>query len=157
MTLFNESNIDSNVNGINYAFLLEQLKRHEGLRLKVYKCPAGRLTIGYGRNVEDRGITKKEAEYLLNNDVEDCEKELKISFTWYNNLDHVRQSVLINMCFNMGIRKLKQFKKMIHYIESKEWDKAADEMKDSNWFNQVGDRAVELITQMRSGVFQNTV
>ena len=82
-----------------------QLVRHEGLRLKPYRCTAGKLTIGYGRNLDDRGISRKEAYAMLDRDIRDCEQWLidKIPDI-YNNLDEVRQSVLLNMCFNLASR-----------------------------------------------------
>ena len=80
----------------------EQLVRHEGLRLKPYRCTAGKLTIGYGRNLDDRGISKKEAYAMLEKDILDCEKWLIDEIPEiYNKLDEVRQSVLLNMCISI--------------------------------------------------------
>lgn len=86
----------------------EQLVRHEGLRLKPYRCTAGKLTIGIGRNLEDCGISQAEAYVLLENDIQNCEKQLLDEIPEiYNTLDEVRKSVLLNMCFN--------FKKIFQY------------------------------------------
>ena len=60
--------------------LANQLIKHEGLRLTPYRCPAGRLTIGIGRNLEDKGITEKEAVMLLKNDIQECIENLKTIF-----------------------------------------------------------------------------
>lgn len=80
----------------------EQLVRHEGLRLKPYRCTAGKLTIGYGRNLDDRGISKKEAYAMLEKDILDCEQWLIDEIPEiYNKLDEVRQSVLLNMCISI--------------------------------------------------------
>ena len=79
-----------------------QLVRHEGLRLKPYRCTAGRLTIGIGRNLDDRGISQKEAYAMLERDIQDCEQWLIDEIPEvYNKLDEVRQSVLINMCISI--------------------------------------------------------
>ena len=67
-------------------FLVDQIKRHEGFRSKVYKCSAGKWTIGYGRNVEDVGITVTEAEYLLDKDLYKSQIELSSSLPWYKGL-----------------------------------------------------------------------
>ncbi len=82
-----------------------QLVRHEGLRLKPYRCTAGKLTIGIGRNLEDRGISQKEAYAMLERDILDFEQQLLNEIPdVYNGLDEVRQSVLLNMCFNLESR-----------------------------------------------------
>lgn len=87
-----------------------QLVRHEGLRLKPYLCTAGKLTIGIGRNLEDRGISQKEAYAMLEQDIVDCEQQLIDEIPQgYTKLDEVRQSVLLNMCFNLGIKGLLEF------------------------------------------------
>jgi len=70
------------ISGISESLLIAQLKKHEGFRSKVYKCPAGYLTIGYGRNLETNGLTKEEAEYLLQKDVEKIETELSKRIPW---------------------------------------------------------------------------
>ncbi|HQM17030.1 MAG: lysozyme [Candidatus Cloacimonas sp.] len=80
----------------------EQLVRHEGLRLKPYRCTAGRLTIGIGRNLDDCGISQSEAYVMLINDIMNCEKQLQSKIPdIYNGLDEVRKSVLLNMCISI--------------------------------------------------------
>ena len=76
-----------------------QLVRHEGLKLKPYRCTAGKLTIGIGRNLDDRGISQKEAYAMLERDIQDCEQWLIDEIPEvYNKLDEVLKSVLLNMC-----------------------------------------------------------
>ena len=87
---------------MNRVQLIEELKRDEGVVLTLYKCSAGKNTIGVGRNVDDRGITEDESDYLLGNDIDLCVDELENNFTWYKNLSDARQRVLVNMCFNLG-------------------------------------------------------
>ncbi len=80
----------------------EQLVRHEGLRLKPYRCTAGKQTIGIGRNLDDYGISQTEAYVLLENDIQNCEKQLIDEIPEiYNGLDEVRKSVLLNMCISI--------------------------------------------------------
>ena len=128
----------------------ELIKKHEGLRLKPYHCSAGKLTIGYGRNIEDNGITQNEAEMLLNNDIQNCYAEC-IKFPFWNKLNEARQAVLIDMCFNIGISRLKGFKKMLAALELGAYYRAAEEMLDSNWARQVKSRATELAEIMEKG------
>ena len=124
--------------------IVEQLIRHEGLKLKVYKCPSGKLTIGIGRNLEDRGITKEEALYLLYNDIDACIIDLYREVQWIRDLDGGKQEVLVNMCFNLGIDGLLKFKKFLSALESGNLKEAKQEMLDSRWAVQVGNRAIEL-------------
>jgi len=129
-----------------------QLVRHEGLRLKPYRCTAGKLTIGIGRNLDDRGISQKEAYVLLENDIQNCEKQLLDEIPEiYNGLDDVRKSVLLNMCFNLGIKGLLEFKNTLAFIAAGDWERAANGMLASKWAKQVGKRAIELSEMMRKG------
>lgn len=128
----------------------EQLIDHEGFEARVYHCPAGKLTIGVGRNLEDKGITKEEALYLLRNDIKECETDLRTIFDNFEGLDDIRKNVLIDMRFNLGPNRFRQFKKMIAAVRQKDFQQAAEEMKDSNWYRQVGKRAENLCEMMRS-------
>jgi lysozyme len=133
--------------------LVEQLIKHEGLKLMPYTCTAGKLTIGVGRNIEDNGITEDEAMYLLHADIARTIDEL-VKFDWYCSLDEVRRGAIVNMCFNLGLPTLLKFTNMINAIKLKDYGLAAKEMLDSRWARQVGDRAVELSNQMRTGSYK---
>lgn len=130
--------------------LIAQLKEHEGIRLKPYRCTSNKLTIGVGRNIEDRGITEDEAEYLLNNDINICLKELELHLPWFYQLPESAQIVLVDMCFNMGMPRLMQFKKTLNYLADHNFANAAVEMLDSRWARQVGARAKYLSFQLKS-------
>ena len=86
--------------------LINQLRRHEGLRLKPYQCSGDppKWTIGFGRNIEDNGITQEEAEIMLLNDLKMVEEELN-GHVWYDGLSETRKAVLQNMSFNIGFLK----------------------------------------------------
>jgi lysozyme len=124
--------------------MIAMLKRQEGLRLKVYSCPAGKLTIGYGRNLEDRGITLQEADYLLQNDILFVRKNLEKNIMYFNELPLPVQEVLINMGFQLGIKGLLKFKNTLFYISKSLWDEASIEMLDSRWAKQTPSIAKEL-------------
>ena len=132
------------------ATIQEQLILHEGKKDKPYRCTAGKLTIGVGRNLEDKGLTDDEIMYLLDNDIAEAERDLE-QFEWYSKLKWERKRVLIDMRINLGLRGLLSFKKMIAKIESEEWEEAAYEMLDSQWAAQVGMRAERLAEMMRTG------
>ncbi len=131
--------------------LTEQLKKHEGFRSKPYLCSAGKLTIGYGRNLDDVGVSRSEAFELLRQDIARARWDVEKNIECANKLNIPRQDVLINMCFNMGIYNLLLFKKMIAALEKRDYDEAAKQMLNSRWATQVGYRAVELAEQMRTG------
>lgn len=129
----------------------ELILKHEGLRLKPYKCPSGRTTIGIGRNLDDRGITEAEAHYLLKNDIEGFGKDLDFWYSNWRTLTPNRQAVLLDMCFNMGVHGLMGFKKTLDLISDERYEEAAKEMLNSKWAHQVGSRAVELSEMMKEG------
>jgi lysozyme len=134
--------------------LIEQIKRHEGFRGFPYHCTANKLSIGYGRNLDANGISSSEAEMLLDNDLYRVEHELKRAWPHFAAMpESARKDVLINMAFNLGTRRLMTFKKTLEFVRLSEFDKAADEMLKSKWAVQVGNRAIELSGQMRSGKY----
>jgi lysozyme len=122
---------------------IEMNKGHEGLRLKPYKCTSRKLTIGYGRNLDDKGITEKEADTMLLNDIIECIQQLTRHFPWIDELSHNRQAVLI--------KGLMKFEKTLDAIRFFDYDKAADYMLQSEWAKQVGQRAITLSNMMREG------
>jgi len=158
----------------NREDLVNKLIKHEGLRLQVYKDTLGIDTIGIGRNLEDRGITEEEldwmdipsvdtvyehgiteadAMYLAQNDVQIVEQELLRAHPCVENLDAVRQLVLIDMAFNLGVPRLCKFKKMWAAVHAKQFDVAAKEMLDSRWATQVKSRSTKLAHAMHHGEF----
>lgn len=134
--------------------LKELIKKHEGRMLKPYRCPAGKLTIGYGRNLEDKGITEAEAEFMLDNDINVIIRACKETFSWFIFLDNVRQAVIVDMIYNLGLGGFLGFKNTIAAIREKDWNRAADNMLQSKWASQVGNRALELAEMMRDGRFE---
>lgn len=132
--------------------LLAIIRRHEGLRLKPYLCSEGKITIGFGRNLEDMGISEKEAEMLLMSDIERCYEELDV-FSWFHDLDQVRQEAMVNMLFNLGLPTFLEFKRTLKFMAEGAYSQAAAEMLDSKWANQVGDRANELAYMVETGCY----
>ncbi len=135
------------------TMLTGMLEEEEGYRAMPYRCTGGKLTIGIGRNLEDRGITKEEAYHLLHNDVQIELKQLKERLSFFDKLDPIRQIVLVDMAFNLGITRLLGFKKTLAFIAKGDYIAAAKEMLDSAWARQVGRRANRLSEMMRSGTY----
>lgn len=133
--------------------LKAELMRDEGIRLKPYRDTVGKLTIGIGRNLDDNGISRGEALYLLDRDI-DTALALAANELWWPSVadDDVRARVMLNMLFNVGIIRLRGFVKMLTAVHDKRWADAAREMRESKWAGQVGDRAERLAKMMESGV-----
>lgn len=131
--------------------LYEQLKLHEGKKNKPYKDTIGKLTIGIGRNLDDRGITEEEIVFLFGTDVALVEKDLDKNLKWWREMSEVRQRVLADMCFNLGITKLLTFKNTLEAMRTKRYEDAASGMLNSLWAKQVKGRAVRLANMMRTG------
>ena len=151
--------------------LLDQLVLHEGLELLPYKDSLGIDTIGIGRNLEHRGlseeelahigkdisdicewgITKEQAYYLAENDIKIVEEEVCKAHPCVVELDEIRQRVIIDMAFNIGVPRLNKFVKMWKAIDEQDFAEAKVQMLDSRWANQVGNRAVRLSNAMDTG------
>ena len=133
--------------------LLDMLMLHEGLELKPYQCTADKTTIGVGRNLQDVGITEDEAKYLLQNDIDRILKEVE-HWSFLEKLNEPRQAVILDMVFNMGVTRFNAntWVKTFAAIQDNDWEKAANEMLESKWAKQVGQRAIRLSQMMRKGV-----
>jgi len=150
---------------VNHDLLREMIRRHEGLSLKPYRCPAGKQTIGYGWNMDahklpgdvasclnyNGAITKTQAERLLNISIDMAERQTRDIFTAFGCFTENRQAALVDFVFNVGVGTALKFKKMLAAITAGDWGKAADEAYDSEWRKQVGDRAEEIIGMLRVG------
>ncbi|MBF0621996.1 MAG: glycoside hydrolase family protein [Magnetococcales bacterium] len=139
---------------LNMQQMLKQLVLHEGMRTKPYKCTAGKLTIGVGRNLDDVGISEDEAHYLLANDVDKAAREVEERIPAYARLDEVRKRVLVDMAFNMGVGGMMNFKNMLAALERGDYATTAKEMLDSRWARQVGNRSQRLAVMMETGIDQ---
>lgn len=133
------------------SHLREMLVRHEGLKLKPYIDTAGKLTIGVGRNLTDRGLSVDEVSMLLDNDIADAKADLKRALPWTETLDEVRHDALVSMCFNLGILRLLDFKLFLAALEAGDYPTAKKEMLNSRWAKQVGSRADELAAMILGG------
>ncbi len=136
---------------MNHARLKAQLRLHEGERFRAYKCTAGKTTIGVGRNLDDVGITRAEADFLLDNDIARIEQELDTAHPWWLEMNEVRQRVLIDMTFNLGISRLNTFTNTMSAMRRGDYVRASEEMLASRWASQVGQRATRLAEMMRTG------
>jgi len=136
------------------SMIIEMLRAHEGVETHAYKCTAEKITIGVGRNIDPTGgigLSDDEIDFLLANDVARVNKELLLTFSWFAELDEVRKDAMINICFQLGLPRLKKFKMSLAHMKNGDYDLAADEFLISNWANQTPARAKEITTMIRSG------
>jgi lysozyme len=131
--------------------ILNDLIRDEGIILKPYKDSVGKLTIGIGRNLDDVGLTKTEAEYLCENDIGRSMADLDRNAPWWRKMGDNGQRALVNMCFNLGWPRLSGFSNMLAALRAGDYAKAADEALDSRWAKQVGPRAQRIADLLRIG------
>ena len=131
--------------------LIDELVADEGLRLKPYLDTVGKWTLGVGRNLSDKGISSREAFDLLDHDLNECVADLAGEFPWFVKLDAVRQRVVVNMRFNLGPSRFRQFKQTIAAIAAGDYVKASEQMLKSKWASQVGQRAQRLARMMATG------
>ena len=138
---------------VNLEKLKKSLIEHEGLKNKPYIDTIGKLTIGVGRNLTDKGVSQSEIDLMLSNDIGEVIQSIqnKPYFVAING-DDVRSRVLIEMAFNMGFKGLEEFQKMLDSVQLNRFDDAAINMLDSKWSKQVGQRAVILSEMMKTGM-----
>lgn len=124
---------------------------------KLYRCPAGKWTFGYGWNVEDRGVPQDVVNYLLRLSIEESEREARqlVGESHWQALNRTRRDVLLELIFWMGLPTVRRFKNAIKAIRSRDWSTAADEMLDSRAGRQYRSRMSRLANSMRTGRQQN--
>ena len=124
--------------------IYEMLLRHEGIKLKPYRCSSGKLTIGVGRNLEDTGISEGEAFVMLNNDVNRVRRGLDKYLPWWRTQPDPVRIVLQNMAFQMGVEGLLEFTVTLGLLQRGRYADAPKAMLDSEWAKQTPKRAQEL-------------
>lgn len=133
------------------AILLEELDRDEGREKFPYVDTVGKITIGVGRNLTDRGLSDDEIDYLLQNDIDLVLDQMEAAFPWAIRMTSARQRVLANMLFNMGLKTLRGFRHTLAAMERGDYAAAAMGMRASKWARQVGARAERLARLMERG------
>lgn len=160
--------------------IFEMLRLDEGLKLDVYKDTEGYWTVGIGhlltknpskdvaiqeldKLVERKTlgkITNEEAQKIFLEDVKKVDQGIQSNSTLkpvFDSLDPVRQDALRNMVFQMGVAGVATFKNSLRLIQSKQWDQAAINLKQSKWFKQTPNRAGRVIEVMRTGTYKGYV
>jgi lysozyme len=142
---------DSEPDGMDYAG--KYARKYEGFRDKLYECPAGKLTIGWGHNIEDRGLSREACDFILGEDLAQARMDALsyLGDECFNNLSPIRQGVIIDMSLNLGLPTLSKFKQLKRSLEVCDYSGAASAMLDSKWAKQVKGRATQHAERMRTG------
>lgn len=131
--------------------LIALIKLHEGFSPRLYP-DRGAWSIGYGHNcTTGPPLSREAAEHIMLDDLDAAWQEVSESIPWFRNLDDVRQAVLADMSYNMGVRVLLRFVMMIDALGQRDYHRAAAEMLNSQWATQVGERARRLARMMETG------
>jgi lysozyme len=158
---------------------MRMLMHDEGVKRDVYRCTAGYLTIGIGRNLETKGLSEEEQlrlfgvsglsseaviarlaqlslaedemQFLLKNDIKDCFNSLLVRYPWFAGLGMVPQLAMINLAFNLGMGGLAKFKRALAAMQVGDFKGASEHFAESAWFNQVGNRAKRVCGMLSSG------
>lgn len=144
---------------VNEAQLVEELRFDEGVRYWPYKDTKGVPTVGVGHNLQASPLpdgwtyplTDDQVDTLLQSDLQTVFDDLDNALPWWADLNVVRQRVICNMCFNLGITKLLGFRNTLAAIRQGRYSDAASGMLNSTWASQVGARAVRLANMMKNG------
>ena len=129
------------------------LRRDEGVETHAYRCSEDKLTIGVGRNIDPRGglgLSDTEISFLLQNDIKRVLLELHRNFPWWSEMPDPWQRALANMCFQLGVSRLRDFKLMLMALEAGDGEQAAHEALDSRWAQQTPERAERIAALYRS-------
>ncbi len=136
--------------------LQQRVIRHEGIRTAMYKDSLGYWTIGVGRLIDPKKggkLSIDECMHLLGNDLASSRSELSV-FPWFRKLDQVRQDMLVEMNFNVGLSNLLEFKRMIAAISINDFETAKREFMDSLLAKQIGkDRLDDMAYRLRWGKY----
>jgi lysozyme len=135
---------------MNLDLLKTHIRVSEGLRLRIYKCPSGFNTIGYGTNL-DSGITMHQAEALMCAEIDDLIEHIPSVVECWDNLDDNRKMALVDMAYNMGLSGLSKFVNTLGFICAGDYLAAANEIKQSKYYQQVGNRAKKIVKVIETG------
>jgi len=138
---------------INLEDFSAHLSWAEGRRSYPYVDSVGKTSIGVGRNLDDKGLRESEIDFLLENDIAEALDEAE-KLSYWDDLDNVRQLIVADMVFNMGLPRFKGFINTNQALREGDYKKAAEEMKDSKWFRQTGRRAFRLVAAMKTGIWK---
>ena len=129
--------------------LIENIKLSEGFRSKVYKCTEGYDTIGYGFAVKDLVLGEDICDMILERKIAELKLRVHNKFPFLENCPEEVQDVIIEMCYQIGVKGVSKFSLTIDHIMRKDYRAASAEMLNSKWARQTPNRAKKLSDQMK--------
>ena len=144
---------------MNINKLRRQLEIDEGVKYEVYLDHLNKKTFGIGHLVLDKdpeskmevgdSVSERRVEEAFNKDVQSVIDDCQRLYSNFNAMPEECKQITANMMFNMGLPKMKAFKKMNAAIEDGDYLKASEEMVDSKWYRTVPNRADRLVQRMK--------
>ena len=141
--------------------LMKELIADEGFEYEIYLDHLDHHTLGVGHLITEKDeeygqkagtpISEQRIRECLDQDIATVCEELDTKESWWRNLNDNRQRVMANMCFNLGYPRLSSFKRFLAAMNTSQWETAAEEMMDSKWATQVGNRALRLKNRVLIG------
>ena len=145
---------------MNLIKLQNELADDEGIKYELYLCSENHLTGGIGHLITEWDVDyygkhigypvpNEQVNAWFEKDIDVTINDCKIIFEEFDSLPEEAQLVIANMCFQLGRPRLSKFKKFIAAVKEQDWERAADEMKDSRWYKQTTARAERLISRIQ--------
>ena len=145
---------------MNMEKLREELEADEGVKYEVYNDHLGYATFGIGHLILDSdpeygseigtAVSESRVVEAFESDCVGVVSDCETLYDDFEDLPEEAQRIIANMMFNMGRTRLSKFKGMKRGVDARDWEAAADEMVDSNWYRQVTNRADRLVVRMRN-------
>ena len=145
---------------MNIEQLREQLEVDEGCVYEIYNDHLGYPTFGIGHLVKESDpeqgqslgttVSSERVAEAFESDIQSVLRDCNILYSDFHNLPEEAQQVIANMMFNLGRPRLSKFAGMKRGVDARDWNQAADEMVDSNWYRQVTNRADRLVERVRA-------
>ena len=145
---------------MNKDKLREELAEDEGCKFEIYLDHLGLPTFGIGHLVVEGDpehgqpvgtpVDNERVRQVFALDIAATLDECHVLYPDFDDLPEEAQLIIANMMFNMGRPRLSAFKGMKAGVDARDWNRAADEMVDSRWHDQVPNRAKRLVKRMRA-------
>jgi len=137
---------------MNLNKAIEEIKVNEGFREHVYPDTLGHLTIGYGFALKDLKLDKHVAEAILRSKITDLIMEIYERMPWFASMPDGVQSAILDMCYQLGLAGFMKFKKTIHHLIDKDWERASQEVLNSKYAMQTPARAKKVSEVFKKGI-----
>ena len=143
---------------------IEQLRKElvadEGCKYETYLCSENVVTGGIGHMITEWDdekytevgveISEEQVKAWFDKDIETVLSDCELLYDDFDHLPEDAQLIIANMMFNLGYPRLKKFVKMKAAVDQRDWNEAANQVIDSNYYRQLPNRAGRLVKRMRA-------